>query len=96
MKIHSNGNMANGNMHCRNGERGDDRTDCVTMRAKVLEVEDCALLVLDCEECRKVLVLTEDACHFCEGDLICIWYNGVMTRSIPPQIRADRIRKLLR
>ena len=62
-----------------------------TMIATVREVECCRLLV--CDHCtnQEVLVLTDDACCFNCGDCVCIHYNGVMTRSIPPQITATCI-----
>ena len=59
-----------------------------TMEARVLEVNNGSLLVCDCNTSQRVLVFTTQACCFCVGDRICIEFNGVMTRSIPPQITA--------
>lgn len=66
----------------------------MVMNATVLEVSDCRLLVCDHKTSQKVIVNTRHAHCFCAGDRVCIEYNGIMTRSIPPQISADRIVKL--
>lgn len=66
----------------------------MTMTAKVLQVQNCALLV--CDQCtnQEVLVHTDEACCFCPGDCVCIEYTGAMTMSIPPQIYACCISKV--
>ncbi|MDD3346877.1 hypothetical protein [Oscillibacter sp.] len=61
------------------------------MQAIVIEVQWERLLVLDLDTRQQVLVITPDAVRFRPGDFVRIWYNGVMTRSIPPQIYALRI-----
>ena len=61
------------------------------MQAVVLDVYWERLLVLDLNTRQRVMVLTPDARWFGIGDLVQIWYNGVMTNSIPPQINATRI-----
>ncbi len=61
------------------------------MQAVVIEVQRNRLLVLDLETRQNVLVNTPIARQFRPGDFINIWYNGAMTRSIPPQITALRI-----
>lgn len=64
---------------------------CVTMIARVLRVECCALLVCDCETRQEVLVHTDRARCFSCGECVCIRYSGAMTASIPPQITAECI-----
>ena len=66
----------------------------MTMIGIVQEVQECSLTVCDCDTCQQVVVNTSDACCFCPGDKVCIWYNGVMTTSIPPQITADCIQRI--
>lgn len=66
----------------------------MTMNATVLNVKKCSLLVCDHCTSQKVIVHTPKACCFCDGDKICIEYNGIMTRSIPPQITADNITRI--
>ena len=65
--------------------------ESVSMKARVLQVRDCDLLV--CDDCNRqeVLVHTADACRFRVGDPICIRYSGIMTMSLPPQISATDI-----
>mgnify|MGYP000243330278 FL=1 len=58
------------------------------MQAVVIEVQWGRLLVLDLDARQRVLVNTPDASRFRPGDTIRIWYDGVMTASIPPQINA--------
>lgn len=61
------------------------------MDAAVIEVQRDRLLVLDLETRQTVLVNTANARDYNPGELVLIWYNGVMTSSIPPQITAQRI-----
>ena len=65
-----------------------------TMIATVLTVQNNALLVCDQSVSEEVIVHTANARCFCPGDRVSIDYNGIMTRSIPPQISAHCIRKL--
>ena len=65
--------------------------ETVSMRARVLQIRDCDLLVCDCRSRQEVLVHTSNACQFQVGDQICIRYNGIMTMSLPPQISATDI-----
>ena len=65
--------------------------EAVSMKARVLQVRDCDLLVCDCCNRQEVLVHTPVACRFQVGDQICIRYNGIMTMSLPPQISATDI-----
>lgn len=58
------------------------------MNAVVIEVQPGRLLVLDLDTRQRVLVNTPEAWQWHSGDLVRIWYNGSMTRSIPPQISA--------
>lgn len=66
----------------------------VTMQAVVVSVEPNQLLVFDRRNQQRVIVHTKEAGCFHPGNLVRIYYDGVMTRSIPPQINADRIRLL--
>lgn len=64
------------------------------MQASVLDVQWGRLLVLDLLTRQRVIVNTPDARFFRPGDLVQIWYSGVMTNSIPPQITALSIAPL--
>ena len=64
------------------------------MHACVLRVCCCELLVCDLHCCQEVLVHTDNACCFCVGEHVCIEYNGVMTRSVPPQINATCVKRM--
>ena len=66
------------------------------MFATVLSVRRNHLLVIDRNTRQEVRVNTPFAMRFRRGDFVRILYNGVMTRSIPPQITAIRIIKLPR
>lgn len=61
------------------------------MQATVLSVQCDSLLVLDTRTRQTVRVLFPGSCRFRRGNRVLIVYNGVMTRSIPPQITAIRI-----
>ncbi|WP_298017405.1 hypothetical protein [uncultured Dysosmobacter sp.] len=63
----------------------------VTMKACILRVCPCDLLVCDLCTSQEVLVHTPQACCFRVGQKVCIEYSGAMTMSIPPQISADSI-----
>jgi len=63
----------------------------VTMRATVLTVQDDRLLVFDHAASQRVIVFTPGALRFSVGNHVLILYNGIMTRSIPPQITAISI-----
>ena len=65
----------------------------MTMCAVILEISDRRLLVRDSKTDQEIAVNTRCNCNFRVGDRIIIVYNGAMTRSIPPQISAIRIRK---
>ena len=58
------------------------------MNAVVIEVQPGRLLVLDLDTRQRVVVNSPEAWRWRPGELIRIWYDGVMTRSIPPQITA--------
>ena len=58
------------------------------MQAVVQEVQRDRLLVLDLATRQSVFVNTPAAWRFRPGDRVNIWYTGVMTNSIPPQITA--------
>lgn len=64
------------------------------MIATVREVRFNSLLVRDRSTSQNVVVNTRNTRGFLPGDIISILYNGVMTRSIPPQISAIRIIRL--
>ena len=65
------------------------------MIATVRQVRPNSLLVRDRATSQDVVVNTRDARGFCPGDVVRIVYNGVMTQSIPPQISAARIFRIL-
>ena len=68
-----------------------------SMRAVVLEQEGpCRLLVRDCRTCQEVLVNTDQAADFSEGDQVGIRYSGAMTMSLPPQVSALCISRVCR
>lgn len=71
-----------------------ERSEPVCMNACILRVCCCELLVCDLCTSQEVLVHTPEACCFCVGERVCIEYSGAMTRSIPPQITANCIRRL--
>ena len=58
------------------------------MKATILRVCQCHLVVCDLCTCQEVVVHTPCACRFCRGETVCIRFNGAMTASIPPQITA--------
>ncbi len=63
------------------------------MCARILDIDNDRLLVMDMKTKQEVAVNTDCVCGFEEGDRIIIFYNGAVTMSIPPQISAIRIRK---
>lgn len=65
----------------------------MTMCATVIGIEDYGLLVVDNTTEQEVLVKTRCKNNFAEGERVKIFYNGIMTFSLPPQINADRIVK---
>lgn len=65
----------------------------MTICAVILEISDRRLLVRDSKTDQEIAVNTRCNCNFRVGDRVIIVYNGAMTRSIPPQISAIRIRK---
>ncbi|HIW72986.1 MAG TPA: hypothetical protein H9684_01550 [Firmicutes bacterium] len=64
------------------------------MIATVREVRFNSLLVRDRATSQDVVVNARSTRGFFPGDLVRIWYNGVMTRSMPPQIFALRITRI--
>ena len=58
------------------------------IHARVMRAERCCLWVCDLENEQILLVHCHNACCFAAGDHVCVQYNGVMTRSVPPQITA--------
>ncbi len=64
------------------------------MIAMVREVRPNQLVVRDRANFQSVVVNTNDTRCFSVGDIVSILYNGVMTKSLPPQISAIRIRRL--
>ena len=70
------------------------KMESVTMKACVLQANDCEPTDRDCSTKQEVIVHSDRACCFSVGDTVCIVYNGVMTLSIPPQISAMSIRKI--
>ena len=68
--------------------------ESVTMKACILRVCCCDLLVCDLCTSQQVLVHTPDACCFRAGERVCITYSGAMTNSLPPQISATKVERL--
>ena len=64
-----------------------------SMCARILDIDDDRLLVMDMRTKQEVAVNTDCKCGLEVGDRVNIFYNGAMTMSIPPQISAIRIRK---
>ena len=64
------------------------------MLATVQEVRLNSLLVRDRAASQEVVVNTRNTRGFSPGDIVRIFYNGVMTQSIPPQISAIGISRL--
>lgn len=64
------------------------------LQAIVVRVRPGDLLVFDESMSQTVLVHTPRACSFRVGNCVSIFYNGIMTRSIPPQITAIRITRI--
>lgn len=63
------------------------------MLATILRIRPRQFLVRDLSTRREVIVHTNrvNTRGFRAGDRVSIFYNGVMTQSIPPQITAIRI-----
>ena len=68
--------------------------ESVTMKACILRVCCCDLLVCDLYTSQQVLVHTSDACCFRAGERVCITYSGAMTNSLPPQISATNVERM--
>lgn len=66
----------------------------MTMHATVLRIQKGDLLVRDHRNAQEVIVHTRFARRFRVGDRVLIFYNGIMTMSLPPQITAGRIVRL--
>ncbi len=64
------------------------------MIATIMSVRFNSLIVRDRATSQIVVVNTRNTRGFHPGDVISILYNGVMTRSMPPQISAIRIWRL--
>lgn len=79
---------------CNECECECERREPVCMNACILRVCCCELLVCDLCTSQEVLVHTPEACCFCVGERVCIEYSGAMTKSCPPQIHADCIKRL--
>ena len=61
------------------------------MQAVVIEVYLDRLLVIDLDTRQNVIVNTLASRQFRPGNVVNIWYDGIMTNSIPPQINALQI-----
>ena len=64
------------------------------LRACVLRVCPCELLVCSLCTGQQVLVHTPEACCFHAGERVCVTYDGAMTHSLPPQITAQRVERM--
>ena len=62
--------------------------------ASVVSVRNDHLLVFDLTDRKQFKVMTQQTSRFHSGDLLRIRYNGIATKSIPPQINAQHITKL--
>ena len=60
-------------------------------RYRVLVVEKERFLLLDDTQQAEIIVNTPSAREYSPGDMVCVVYSGAMTRSLPPQISAQRI-----
>ncbi len=65
--------------------------ESISMAASVKEVRCHSLIVRNVRTAEEIVVHTNDSFRFFCGDIVCIRYNGIMTRSIPPQITASCI-----
>lgn len=68
-----------------------EKREPVVLKARVLRVYRCELLVCDVCTAQEVRVHTSKACCFRVGDCIRVEYSGAMTMSLPPQISAESI-----
>jgi hypothetical protein len=68
-----------------------EMNETYTMRAQILQAGQCHLCVCDLDTRQIVLVRWRCACLFARGEYVCIEYDGVMSRSRPPQITASRV-----
>lgn len=76
------------------GEVNHLAQNCQIIRAQVLQITDGDMLVQSCRTGQEILVHADCTCAFSVGDCVCIHFNGVMTRSLPPQITALCVRKI--
>ena len=58
---------------------------------EILVVEKERFLLLDDTQQAEIIVNTPSAREYSPGDMVCVVYSGAMTRSLPPQISAQRI-----
>ena len=65
--------------------------DMERLCAEILEVNPDTLLVRSSRNRQEILVKTDCTCGFARHDRVHILYDGIMMRSIPPQIQAVRI-----
>lgn len=89
--------MCDNDCPCNDGCGCNDNCGCnepVTMKACILRVCCCELLVCDLCTSQEVRVHTDKACCFQVGQRVCIEYNGAMTMSVPPQISAICVKPL--
>ena len=68
-----------------------EQMDPTVFQAVILEVRSRQLLVCNCSTRQTILVHTDQACCFSQGEQDLIQYSGAMTMSLPPQISALRI-----
>lgn len=68
-----------------------EMNEIFTIRAQVIQVMNCHLCVCDLSTRQTILVNWPCSCHFRVGDYVCIEYDGMMTRSQPPQITASNV-----
>ena len=65
--------------------------DMERLCAEILEINPDSLLVRSSRDRQEILVKTDCTCGYARHDRVHILYDGIMTRSSPPQIQAVRI-----
>lgn len=59
----------------------------------ILLIGDGFFILQDAGSGQEIQVNTVCPCRFCPGDRVRVCFDGVMTRSLPPQISAGSVRK---
>ena len=77
-------------------EGEEDAMQIYMLQGTILEVGEDSLRIEDAEQGEVVVLISEDTVletgyELAVGDYVYVDYNGVMTRSLPPQVTAGRI-----